>query len=172
MLQPRFNPLSVLRFSGLLALCLLAVPALAERVKAPPAPASHPIAHRIDGCMEEGDWLPESMLACAEAAEPQWQDEVERLTARLASVLGGEAREALEASDLAWQASRDADLAFIEAYHAQFEEAELGDPELIPLARQLHRNAVFEVRVDRLQRLLDGLEAVHETAPGDDEPSS
>ena len=171
MLQPRFAPLPLLRVSGLLVLCLLATPVLAERDKVPPVSASHPIAHQIDGCMEEGNWLPEAMLACAEAAEPEWQAEVERLTARLASVLGSKAREALEASDRAWQASRNADLTFVGAYHAQLEEAELGDPELIPLARQLHRNAVLEVRVARLQRFLDGLEAIRETAPDDAAPS-
>ncbi len=157
-----------LRFSGLLALGLLAMPVLAERAQMPSTLASHPIAHQLDGCMEEGEWLPEAMLACAEAAESQWRAEVERLTARLASVLGGEAREALEASDQAWQDSRDTDLAFVMAYHAQLEEAELGDPELIPLSRQLHRNAVLEVRVARLQRCLDGLEAIHEPAPTDE----
>ncbi|MFY0992018.1 lysozyme inhibitor LprI family protein [Halomonas sp. C05BenzN] len=164
MLLPYLAQLSRLRFAGPLALCLSAMPVQAERPMVPPGAASHPLAHQIDGCMEEGDWLPEAMLACAADAEPQWQEEVARLTARLASVLGAEAREALEASDLAWQASRDADLALVGAYHDQLEDAGLGDPDLIPLARQLHRNAVFEGRVGRLQRFLDGLEAVHDVA--------
>lgn len=125
-----------------------------------PSRAGHAIAYELDDCMEQVEWRPEEGLACARTAEEQWRAEVERLTARLGSVLGSEAREALREADLAWQQSRDADLALIEAYYAQLEAAQLGEPELLPLARQLHRNALFEARVDQLRRLLDGLESL------------
>jgi hypothetical protein len=147
---------------------LLAIPGFAD--DAPPTASesvSHPIAHRIDACIEEGGWQPDAMLSCARTAEEEWQEEVERLTERLSSVLGSEPREALEESDQAWQISRHADLAFIDAYHDQLVEAEVGDPELLPLTRQLHRNAVLESRVDLLQRFLSGLETMPESFSSD-----
>ncbi len=107
----------------------------------------------------------QGMLDCAKEAETAWEEEVVRLTERLSSVLGEEAREALEAADLAWQASRDADLAFIDAYHDQLEEAELGDPDLVMLSRQMHRNAGLEIRVSRLEHFLAGLEDIPESIP-------
>lgn len=119
--------------------------------------------------MEEGDWQPVAMLACARAAEANWRDEVERLTERLAKVLGREAREALEVSDREWRRSFDADLALIDAYHAQLTEADLGEPEVQRLTRQFLRNALLEERAMSLQRLLDGLEVVE---PSFDAPSS
>jgi hypothetical protein len=105
------------------------------------------------------------MLECAKQAETAWEAEVVRLTERLSSVLGEQARETLEAADLAWQASHLAELAFIEAYHDQLVEAELGDPELLQLSRQMHRNAGLEIRVSRLENFLAGLEDIPETVP-------
>jgi hypothetical protein len=116
------------------------------------------IAHELDACMAEGEWLPEPSLACARHAEARWQEEVDRLAARLDKVLGREAREALEGSMVAWREGREADLALVEAYHDQLVAAELGDPELLLLSRQLHRNGVLEQRARYLQRLLEGLE--------------
>lgn len=107
----------------------------------------------------------QGMLDCAKEAETAWEEEVVRLTERLSSVLGEQAREALEAADLAWQASRNADLAFIDAYHDQLEEAELGDPDLVMLSRQMHRNAGLEIRVSRLEHFLAGLEDIPESIP-------
>ncbi|MBB3329413.1 hypothetical protein BDK63_000253 [Halomonas campaniensis] len=135
-----------------------------------PSPGGHPIEYALDDCMEQGEWQPSVMRECAATAESRWQDEVAQLTARLAQVLGREAREALEASDDAWQRALDADLALIDAYHAQLVEAELGDPALLPLARQLHRNAVLEERALRLRRFLDGLEALEMPAEAPSAP--
>ncbi|MBS9402777.1 DUF1311 domain-containing protein [Halomonas sp. TRM85114] len=126
---------------------------------------SHPIALQLDSCMAESPSGSRGMLDCAKEAEAAWEEEVERLTERLSSVLGEEAREALESSDLAWRASHDADLTFIDAYHDQLEEAELGDPELVMLSRQIHRNAGLEIRVSRLENFLAGLEDIPDTIP-------
>lgn len=134
------------------------------------ASASHPIALQLDSCMAESQSHSQGMLECAREAEVAWEEEVVRLTERLSSVLGEEAREALEAADLAWQASRNADLTFIDAYHDQLEEAELGDPELVLLSRQLHRNAGLEIRVSRLENFLAGLEDIPDTLPDERVP--
>ena len=120
--------------------------------------------------MGESQANSEGMLGCAREAEAAWEDEVVRLTERLSSVLGEQAREALESADLAWQASRDADLAFIDAYHDQLEEAELGDSELVLLSRQMHRNAGLEIRVSRLENFLAGLEDIPDTIPDERVP--
>ncbi|WP_373183496.1 hypothetical protein [Halomonas campaniensis] len=125
-----------------------------------PSSGGHPIDYAFDECMEQAEWQPSAMHECATAAESRWQEEVAQLTARLDRVLGREAREALETSDAAWQRALDADLALIDAYHAQLVDAELGDPALLPLSRQLHRNAVLEERALRLRRFLDGLEVL------------
>ncbi|MGJ7457666.1 hypothetical protein ACR80S_01830 [Halomonas sp. MA07-2] len=116
------------------------------------------IAHELDACLSDAEWQPEPALGCAQEAEVRWEEEVERLGARLDKVLGREARLALEASRAAWEQGRAADLALVEAYHGQLAEAQLGDPDLLPLSRQLHRSAVWEQRARYLQRLLDGLE--------------
>jgi hypothetical protein len=116
------------------------------------------IAHELDACLAEAQWQSEPALTCAREAGVRWEEEVERLGARLDKVLGREARLALEASRAAWEAAREADLALIEVYHGQLAEARLGDPDLLPLSRQLHRNAVWEQRARYLQRLLEGLE--------------
>ncbi|WP_416137831.1 hypothetical protein ACM26W_15285 [Halomonas sp. HK25] len=116
------------------------------------------IAHELDACLSDAEWQPEPALACAREAETRWKEEVERLGARLDKVLGREARLALEASQAAWEQGREADLALVEAYHGQLAAAELGDLDLLPLSRQLYRNAVWEQRARYLQRLLDGLE--------------
>src|SRR5690554_2640268 len=132
----------------------------------PPRAGGAPgLAPAFEACLAEAEWQPAPSLACAREAESRWAEEVERLGARLDKVLGREARLALEASVEAWQQARDADLALVEAFHDQLASAELGDRELIPLSRQLHRNAVLERRVQSLQRLLEGLEAVHQPAP-------
>jgi hypothetical protein len=128
-------------------------------------PASHGIPLEMEACMAEAESHVAASLACAEHAETAWRDAVERLSARLASTLGRDSRDALETADEAWQASRDAELAFIDAYHTQLEEAELGDPALLPLARQWQRNAVFEARVAHLERFLEGLESIPEAVP-------
>lgn len=128
-------------------------------------PAGHPIEYRRDSCMEDGDWTAQAMRDCAWTAHEEWQAEVERLHDRLASVLGADARDALELSRQRWEASRDADYAFIAAYHADLERAELGEGELVPLAEQLGRNAVLESRVRQLQRYLDGLASLPEPPP-------
>ncbi|GHE21606.1 hypothetical protein GCM10017767_21270 [Halomonas urumqiensis] len=122
----------------------------------------HPIAYRLDACMEEGEWEPEAALSCASEAQQAWQEEVKRLTERLDGVLGKEAREALELSDQAWRKSLDADLALVERYHEQLEEAELGESALLPVSRQLLRNRLLEARVMQLLRLLDGLASLVE----------
>lgn len=132
--------------------------------------ASHPIALQLDSCMAEYQSHSQDMLECAREAEVAWEEEVVRLTERLSSVLGEEAREALESADLAWQASRNADLAFIDAYHDQLKEAELGDPELVLLSRQMHRNAGLEIRVSRLENFLAGLEDIPDTIPDERVP--
>lgn len=147
--------------AGFVWLSLLGVavtPAQAEPVTMVPAQGSHAIDLEIDSCLEAVDWLPELMLDCAEAAEQKWQAEVERLTDRLASVIGSEARDALEVSDALWQSSRDAELKFIDAYHRQLEEAELGNPQMRGLSVQMYRNEVVKMRVERLQSFLAGLE--------------
>lgn len=149
-------------FLGLSCLGLAETPANAEQVPGGPSLGSHAIALETDNCMEESGWLAEPMLDCAEAAEQSWHAEVERLTDRLSSVIGSEAREALEVSDDAWQASRDAELAFIDAYHQQLEEVELGDPHMRPLSVQMYRNEVLKDRVERLEGFLAGLERIPE----------
>lgn len=118
----------------------------------------HLIAHELDACLAEAQGQPEPALRCARKAGGRWEEEVGRLGARLDKVLGREARLALEASRAAWESAREADLALVETYHGQLDESGLGDPELLPLSRQLHRNAVWEQRARYLQRLLDGLE--------------
>ncbi len=149
-------------FFGLSLLGLVVTPVHAEQGPVVPAPGSHAIALETDSCMEVGDWLPEPMLDCAETAELEWQAEVERLTDRLSSVIGSKAREALEVSDDAWRSSRDAELAFIDAYHHQLEEAELGNPQMRRLSVQMYRNEVLKARVERLQGFLAGLERMPE----------
>lgn len=116
------------------------------------------IAHELDACLSDAQWQPEPALDCAREAGARWEEEVARLGDRLDKVLGREARLALETSRAAWEEGREADLTLVEAYHDQLAEANLGDPELLPLSRQLHRNAVWERRARYLQRLLDGLE--------------
>ncbi|WP_161598962.1 lysozyme inhibitor LprI family protein [Aidingimonas lacisalsi] len=123
---------------------------------------THPIEHRLDLCMEEGDWTTRSMRECTHAAYEEWQAEVEELKNRLSRALGSEAREALDASQRAWEKSRDAEFRFISAYHEEFRQAELGQGTLIPVAEQLRRNAVLRDRVQQLQRYLDGLEDIRE----------
>ncbi|MCA1770097.1 MAG: hypothetical protein LC652_09195 [Halomonas sp.] len=117
----------------------------------------HDIAHELDACLVDAQWQPAPALDCAKNAETRWEAEVERLGARLDKVLGREARLALEISMAAWEQGREADLALVESYHAQLVEVQLGDPDLLPLSRQLHRNAVWEQRARYLRRLLDGL---------------
>ncbi len=122
------------------------------------ADGGHVIAHELDACLADAQWQPAPALVCAVNAETRWEEEVERLGARLDKVLGREARLALETSRAAWEQARTADLALVETYHGQLSEAGLGDPDLLPLSRQLHRNAVWKQRARYLQRLLDGLE--------------
>ncbi|APX94076.1 hypothetical protein BWR19_14670 [Halomonas sp. 1513] len=136
--------------------------------EAPPTRGSHPIDHKTDSCMEEGEWHTPAMLACASDAYDDWQTEVERLVSRLSGRLGSEAREALALAQQQWELSRDADFAFVAAYYADLQYAEEGyvDDETRaaagdtpwPLAEQLRRNAVLEDRAYQLQRYLDGLE--------------
>lgn len=125
----------------------------------------HDIAHEFDACLADVQWQPAPALNCARNAGARWEEEVERLGARLDKVLGREARLALESSRAAWEQGRAADLALVEAYHAQLAEAELGDPDLLPVSRQLHRNAVWEQRASYLRRLLDGLSESAREAP-------
>lgn len=153
--------------AGCLGLSLFGVvvtPSYAERVPGVPVLGSHAIALETDICMEAGDWQPLPMLECVYAAELKWQAEVQRLTERLSSVIGGEAREALAASDASWQSSRDAELAFIDAYHRQLEEAQLGDPDMRRLSVQMYRNEVLKARVERLQGFFAGLERMPEVS--------
>lgn len=158
--------MSIPRSLACLPLLLLPLATLdAQSLHHPPGGGEQGIALALEACMADAQWQPAPSLACAREAESRWADEVERLDARLDKVLGREARLALEASVEAWQQARDADLALVEAFHDQLASAELGDRELIPLSRQLHRNAVLERRVQSLQRLLEGLEAVHQPAP-------
>lgn len=158
--------MSIPRSLACLPLLLLPLATLdAQSLHHPPGGGEQGIALALEACLAEAEWQPAPSLACAREAESRWADEVERLGARLDKVLGREARLALEASVEAWQQARDADLALVEAFHDQLASAELGDRELIPLSRQLHRNAVLERRVQSLQRLLEGLEAVHQPAP-------
>jgi len=149
--MPILRPLACL-----LPLLLPLVPLHAQTLS--PAGGGQVIAHELDACLAEAQWQPEPALACAREAETRWEEEVERLGARLDKVLGREARLALEASRAAWEQGREADLALVEVYHGQLAEARLGDPDLLPLSRQLHRNAVWEQRARYLQRLLEGLE--------------
>ncbi|GGY04665.1 hypothetical protein GCM10007160_35400 [Litchfieldella qijiaojingensis] len=129
--------------------------------------ASHPIEYQADSCMEEGGWTTQAMRECAAQAHDDWEAEIQRLTTMLKRVLGSEAREALAVSQEAWEASRDADFAFIAAYHVELYRAELGSGSLGPLGEQLHRNAVLKDRALQLQRYLDGLEELE--APPEDE---
>lgn len=149
--MPLLRPLACL-----LPLLLPLAPLHAQTLS--PAGGGQVIAHELDACLAEAQWQPEPALVCAREAGIRWEEEVERLGARLDKVLGREARLALEASRAAWEQGREADLALVEAYHGQLAEAELGDPDLLPLSRQLHRNAVWEQRARYLQRLLEGLE--------------
>lgn len=146
----------ILRPLACLLLLFPLVPLHAQTLS--PAGGGQTIAHELDACLAEAQWLSEPALACAREAGVRWEEEVERLGARLDKVLGREARLALEASRAAWEEGREADLALVEAYHGQLAEARLGDPDLLPLSRQLHRNAVWEQRARYLQRLLEGLE--------------
>ncbi|EPC01062.1 hypothetical protein L861_10845 [Litchfieldella anticariensis FP35 = DSM 16096] len=136
------------------------VPAmLVQAQEAAPEPeASHPIEHKTDSCMEEGDWTTQAMHECAAQAHDDWEEEIQRLTMMLERVLGSEAREALSDAQEAWRSSRDADFAFISAYYAQLYRAELSGGTLGPLAEQLFRNAVLQDRANQLQRYLDALE--------------
>jgi hypothetical protein len=149
--MPLLRPLACL-----LPLLLPLAPLHAQTLS--PAGGGQVIAHELDACLAEAQWQPEPALVCAREAGIRWEEEVERLGARLDKVFGREARLALEASRAAWEQGREADLALVEAYHGQLAEAELGDPDLLPLSRQLHRNAVWEQRARYLQRLLEGLE--------------
>nr|WP_163502323.1 lysozyme inhibitor LprI family protein [Halomonas socia] len=151
------------------AALLLAAPlAVVAEDESPPTRGSHPIDHKTDSCMEEGEWRTPAMLACAADAYDDWQAEVERLASRLSGRLGNEARDALELAQQQWALGRDADFAFIAAYYADLKHAEEGyaddearaDAGDTPwsLAEQLRRNAVLEDRAYQLQRYLDGLE--------------
>ncbi len=151
--MPILRPLACL-----LPMLLPLMPLHAQSLSLSPAEGGHLIAHELDACLVDAQWQPAPALICARNAETRWKEEVERLGARLDKVLGREARLALETSRTAWEQGRAADLALVEAYHGQLAEAELGDPELLPLSRQLHRNAVWEQRARYLQRLLDGLD--------------
>ncbi len=149
----------ILRPLACLMLILLPLmPLHAQPLSLSPAEGGHVIAHELDACLVDAEWQPAPALVCARNVETRWEEEVERLGARLDKVLGREARLALERSRAAWEKGRAADLALVEAYHGQLAEAELGDPELHPLSRQLHRNVVWEQRARYLQRLLDGLD--------------
>lgn len=162
--------MSARRFTWKAALMIGWIPfgiAYAEEDTSPMPPASHPIEHKVDSCMEEGDWTTQAIQECTEQAHDDWEEEIERLTMTLERVLGSEAREALENAQLAWEESRDADYAFIAAYHAELQRAELGDDSLAPLAEQLHRNNVLQDRALQLQRYLEGLEELR--VPEDDE---
>lgn len=139
----------------------------AEEEPSPMPPASHPIEHKSDSCMEEGDWTTQAIQACTEQAEEDWEEEIERLTQTLERVLGGEAREALKTAQATWEESRDADYDFITAYHAELQRAELSEDALAPLAEQLHRNNVLQDRALQLQRYLEGLEELR--APEEEE---
>ncbi|MBD3895629.1 DUF1311 domain-containing protein [Halomonas sp. ML-15] len=157
-----------LRLCQAVAVLMFAAPlAGLAQAEPPPTRGSHPIDHKTDSCMEEGDWQTPAMQACASDAYDDWQDEVERLASRLSGRLGSEARQALDAAQQQWELSRDADFAFIAAYYADLQHAEEGyiDDEAWaegdtpwPLAEQLRRNAVLEDRAYQLQRYLDGLE--------------
>ncbi|MDN3521699.1 lysozyme inhibitor LprI family protein [Halomonas ramblicola] len=142
-------------FPRLLICFCLAFPATAPLAQS--TDDGRQIAHALHGCMEAAEDRPREMLACAEQAESRWREEVEHLTGRLDKSLGGEARDALEASREAWMVSHEADLALVDAYHDQLIAAELGEPAMLRLSRQLHRNALLETRADYLRRLLEGL---------------
>ncbi|QTF92042.1 lysozyme inhibitor LprI family protein [Halomonas sp. BM-2019] len=157
------------RLACLLLVSLPSTMALGQSLAFSPSAGAQTIAYELEACMAEGEWLPEPSLACARRAEASWEEEVDRLAARLDKVLGREARQALEVAMTAWREGREADLALVESYHDQLEAAELGDPELLHLSRQLHRNGVLEQRARYLQRLLEGLETLqpdrHQEAP-------
>lgn len=158
--------MSILRPIACLPFLLLPLAGLhAQTLQLSPSGGAQAIALALEACMADAQWEPEPSLACARETESQWALEVERLDARLDKVLGREARLALEASTAAWQSTRGADLALVEAYHDQLVMAQLGDPALIPLSRQLHRNAVLEERAGFLQRLLEGLETSRPPPP-------
>ncbi len=140
----------------LICLCMV-LPATGPLAQPTASGDGRQIAHALHGCMEAAEDRSREMLACAEQAESRWREEVERLSGRLDKALGGEARDALEASREAWMASHAADLALVDAYHDQLIAAELGEPAMLRLSRQLHRNALLERRADYLRRLLEGL---------------
>lgn len=148
--MPRSLPAATL----LTVLALIGEPLLAQ---SDPATQVESLQHELQACLVEAEEALDAMLACADTAEAGWREQVERLRGRLDRALGEEAREALALSDQAWQASREADLALMEAYHAQLQELELGMPGMLELSHQLQRNAIFEARANLLLRLLDGL---------------
>lgn len=123
---------------------------------------SRHIEHQLDLCMEEGDWTADAMRECASKASDEWQDELDALRGRLSRALAGDARDAFDASQEAWEASRDAEFRFISAYHEELRKAELGQGDLLSVSELMSRNAVLKDRAARLQRYLDGLEEVRE----------
>lgn len=147
----------------LMGLLLANTPVLALG-EALPMQVGHTIEHKMDSCMEEGEWASQAMFECAEIAHGDWQEEVERLESRLAGRLGSDTREALETAQHHWEASRDTDFAFITTYYADLQRADPAEDDdaageqLWPLAEQLRRNAVLEDRASQLQRYLNGLE--------------
>lgn len=138
----------------LAALALIGEPLLAQ---SDPSAQVESLQHELHACLVEAEEDLDAMLACADTAEAGWREQVERLTGRLDRALGEEARDALVLSEQAWQASREADLTLMEAYHAQLQEVELVMPGMLELSHQLQRNAIFEARANLLLRLLDGL---------------
>ncbi|MGM0638104.1 MAG: hypothetical protein ACQET4_07400 [Pseudomonadota bacterium] len=157
--RPRGDAMPTLRsLACLLPIMLPLMPLYAQPLTLSLNEGGHDIAHELDACLMDAQWQPAPALDCAKYAETRWQEEVERLDARLDKVLGRVARLALEVSRGTWEQAGAADLALVEAYHDQLAEAQLGDPELLPLSRQLHRNAVWEQRARYLKRLLDGLD--------------
>ncbi|MEQ5802889.1 lysozyme inhibitor LprI family protein [Halomonas sp. H10-9-1] len=148
--MPRSLPAAAL----LAFLALFVEPLLAQSA---PSAQLESLQHKWHACLVEAEEELEAMLACADTAEAGWREQVERLTGRLGRALGEESREALALSEQAWQASREADLTLLEAYHAQLQEVELGRPGMLELSHRLQRNAIFEARANLLLRLLDGL---------------
>lgn len=151
--MPRSLPAATL----LTALTLIGEPLLAQ---SDPSAQVESLQHEMHACLVEAGEALDAMLACADTAEAGWREQVERLTGRLDRALGEEARDALAMSQQAWEASREADLSLMAAYHAQLQEVELVAPGMLELSHQLQRNAIFEARANLLLRLFDGLRSL------------
>ena len=125
-----------------LALCLSA-PLRAEDPSPAPPPKPHPIEVALEKCMNDAKSTAD-MVACEDEAYRKWDDELNKAYGALMKKLAPKQKEALKASQLAWIAHRDKELAFVSALYDGF-EGTMYHPMRVDAAKEVVRRRATEL---------------------------